>query len=179
MKINYVEGDVITPQHGNGPRILAHVVNNRGGFGAGVAKGIAETYPRSRDEYRKWHQGIMPGRSLKEPSFNLGQVQFVEIYDGLVIANMLCQNGYRSNINPVPFYYTAFELCFDRVLRYALKYGYEIHMPRVGCGLGGASWEMVEQSIVAVVGRRRKIPPIYVYDLPTTDSWAGRPKKKR
>lgn len=39
-----------------------------------------------------------------------------------------------------------------------------VHMPRIGCGLGGGNWEFVESLIVEYLCDRGV--PVTVYDLP-------------
>lgn len=158
-QINQVIGDVIIAQAGHYPKIIAHVVNDQGGFGAGVALGLAQTYPTVKRSYREWYCG-----NAAVP-FKLGEVQYVDVTSNLFIANMLCQKGYISDENPHPFNFLAFHQAFNNVLNLAYANGLSVHMPRVGSGLGGANWEEVYSDIADLYQTRDLLPELYIYRL--------------
>ena len=172
--IHYVKGDATAPQ-GEGPKIIAHVCNDRGGWGAGFVLAISKRWPEPEEAYRAWSKGRFkprPGYAIIGPqTFTLGSVQFVSVNLGLAVANMVAQRGYgpRGNEphktgdedpeNP-PLQYDALALCLNAVKHAALKLGASVHMPRIGCGLAGGKWEKVEPLIEKMLEGRE----VFVYD---------------
>jgi O-acetyl-ADP-ribose deacetylase (regulator of RNase III) len=74
---------------------------------------------------------------------------------------MIAQSGIGHMAGP-PLQYDALEICLTRVADFAKKYGFSVHMPRVGCGLGGGSWSKVEP----IIERALEGVDVTVYDLP-------------
>lgn len=165
-EINYVQGDATQPQ-GDGQKIVAHIVNDQGAWGRGFVLALSRRWPEPEDMYRMWCEvpTNLPwcqGEGLPK----LGNVQFVPVGTGLTVANMMAQRGWRQGPGaPRAVDYTALRLCLDKLGRGAVDTGASIHMPRIGCGLGGGEWSVVEEcvleSLVDVYGLT-----VTVYDLP-------------
>ncbi len=132
MPVAYKRGDAALANP-NRTTIIAHVVNDVGAWGRGFVIALAKRYPRARSDYRKgWS------------AFRLGEVQWV-FQDGVRIANMFAQ---RDVVGPKPrVRYGALQRCLTEVFELALDINAIIHMPRVGCGLGGGSWDVVKSII--------------------------------
>lgn len=139
MPISYELGDATEPSTG----VLVHVVNDRGGWGKGFVKAISARWSAPERRFRAWAKGRESG------AFELGQVQFVSISDHLFVANVLAQHGYRTKSNPVPLQYDALEQGLDAVALFARDRRLGVHMPRIGCGLAGGSWDRVEALIAS------------------------------
>lgn len=159
-EITYVVGDATDPI-GDGPRIIAHVVNDVGVWGAGFVRALSRRWPEPEAQYRrvfaesmeKW--GAFPG---------LDVVFQVKVGEGLHVANMIAQHGIRGRDNPHPLDYAALRRCLRTVGTGALLMGASVHMPRIGCGLAGGTWDRVEPLIVNHLCDRGV--PVAVYDLP-------------
>jgi len=152
MGLSYVVGDVIRPR-GDGTRILAHVCNDANGYGAGVALAIARRWPEAKSAYHAWH--------AKGENFALGMVQLVRLSDGIIVANMIAQHGYAYAGNPA-IQYPALHMCLSKVAKRAEELGAAIHIPRLGCGLAGGTWDKVEPIIMETMNDL----DVTVYDLP-------------
>ena len=61
--------------------MIVHVCNDIGGWGAGFVVAISRRWKAPEEAYRKWHAG-----KGEHPLFELGQVLFVDVADGLVVA---------------------------------------------------------------------------------------------
>lgn len=129
--IRYVVGDATRPL-GQGPRVIAHVVNTIGAWGAGFVVAVSRRWPEPERDYRE-----LDARPL-------GSVQFVSVGEGIVVANMIAQEGVGG---PRPLRYGALVRCLERVRDYALTHGASLHAPRLGCGLAGGRWQVVEPLI--------------------------------
>lgn len=147
--IEYVKGDATDPI-GSIYRssIIAHIVNNAGQWGAGFVLALSRRWRDPEAEYRK------------AGSLELGQVQFVPVGIGVTVAN-LCAQDNRSDVYP-PVRYDALRTCLKALARKAVESGASIHMPRIGCGIGGGKWNEVEK----IINEELKDIRVVVYDLP-------------
>ena len=153
MRINYVKGDATRPQ-GDGNKIICHICNDMGAWGAGFVLalskrwGYPEHFYRARQTYPLGHVDIL---SVDQDSE--GNV--------LYVANMIAQHGVRSNEqgNP-PIRYAALAKALSKVNDRAKAIGASLHMPRIGCGLAGGEWSAVEAILKEVV-----TVDVTVYDL--------------
>ena len=152
MGVSYVVGDATEPQ-GDGTRLIIHVCNDVGGFGSGFAGAVAKKWPQVREAYRAWH--------ARGDNFALGMVQLVKLPEGIVVANMIAQHGYSYADHPA-IQYPALHLCLTKVTRRAKEMRASVHMPRIGCGLAGGTWDKVERIILETMGDLE----VTVYDLP-------------
>lgn len=160
-EIEYVVGDATDPA-GEGRRIIAHIVNDRGWWGRGFVMAVSDHWPEVRREYQRFYQNA-DGES--SGSFRLGVVQFVPVGDGIEIANMIGQHGVRQQrYAPPPIRYEALRGCLLAVATHALERRASVHMPRIGCGLAGGTWDRVEPLIMEHLVKRGV--PVTVYDLP-------------
>jgi O-acetyl-ADP-ribose deacetylase (regulator of RNase III) len=140
--VQNTRGDATQPQ-GTGPRVIVHVVNDRGGWGKGFVLALSRRYPAAEQACRQWAAGGTPDA----PEFRLGAVQFVEVVPQLWVANVLAQQGFKSAENPVPLDYAALETGLRAVRVFAEQHSAAVHMPRIGSGLAGGSWERVARIV--------------------------------
>lgn len=168
----YLKGDATAPQ-GEGGKIIAHICNDAGGWGAGFVVAISRRWAEPESAYRRWARGEAQtgGLIIGSPTFQLGQVQFVSVGPKLAVANMVAQRGYgRSGTAPhrtddedesqPPIRYEALALCLKTVSNVAGHLGASVHMPRIGTGLAGGKWERIEPLISKMLEGR----DVYVYD---------------
>lgn len=148
--LKYVKGDLFSVKSG----IIAHCVNTKGAFGAGVAGQIAKLYPIARDSYmyRHCHGG----------GWKLGQIQLIKATDDLIIANIAGQDDFGTH--KVQVDYSALTIGLEQVFLYAEEKKVGVAMPKIGCGLAGGEWNVVEDIIVKLL---TKYPiEVTVYELP-------------
>jgi O-acetyl-ADP-ribose deacetylase (regulator of RNase III) len=74
-------------------------------------------------------------------------VQFVQVEPALWVANMIGQEGMGVKQGRPPIRYEAIEEGLRRVAAFASERGASVHMPRIGCGLAGGKWEVIEPII--------------------------------
>jgi O-acetyl-ADP-ribose deacetylase (regulator of RNase III) len=133
--IRYVMGDATRPP-GSEPRIIVHVCNDVGGWGKGFVTALSKRWTEPERRYRAWYRGDEP-----DLPFELGQIQVVEVEDALWVVNMLGQKGLRWSGGRPPIRYDAVRVGLSRVRELARKRGAAVHMPRIGCGLAGGTWD--------------------------------------
>jgi O-acetyl-ADP-ribose deacetylase (regulator of RNase III) len=146
--INYVNGDATRPV-GEGRKILAHICNDVGGWGAGIVTAISKRWLGPEQDYRS------------QAELKLGECRIIKVEQDLYVANMIAQCGYRSARNPVAVRYDALELCLGIVANWARDMEASLHIPRIGCGLGGGSWDKV----LPIVGETCVGLEVFVYDF--------------
>lgn len=158
IPIHYTVGDATMPST-SGHAIIAHVCNDIGGWGAGFVLALSKRWKQPEVQYRQWHRD---GTSASPP-FALGEVQFVHVSETTVVANMIGQHGIRGNGKLPPIRYEAVDRALGRVGEEALKMGAGVHMPRIGCGLAGGTWDRIEPLILSHLSNRGIA--VVVYDL--------------
>ncbi|WP_328941636.1 macro domain-containing protein [Streptomyces sp. NBC_00250] len=155
--ITYVQGDATAPR-GEGVRIIAHVCNDIGAWGRGFVLAISRRWPAPEAAFRQWH------RERERNDHGLGAAQFVRVEPELWVANLVGQRGIRTvRDTAVPVRYEAIDAALGLLADRATGLGASVHMPRIGCGLAGGSWERVEPLVV-----RRLVDrgiPVTVYDF--------------
>ncbi|MFC8721464.1 macro domain-containing protein [Kitasatospora sp. NPDC057198] len=154
--ITYLRGDATAPQ-GKGPRIIAHVCNDLGGWGKGFVLALSRRWPEPEAAFRRWH------RERAGNDFGLGALQLVQVGPQLWVANLVGQRGIRTGRSTgVPVRYEAIDAALAKLAPEARRLGASVHMPRIGCGLAGGKWERVEPLITARLTDRGV--PVTVYD---------------
>ncbi|MGM9335459.1 MULTISPECIES: macro domain-containing protein [Streptomyces] len=140
-EIAFVRGDATTPS-GKGPKIIAHVCNDIGGWGKGFVLALSRRWPEPERAYRAWH------RDRAHNDFGLGAVQLVQVDPRTWVANMVGQRGIRTGSKGVPVRYEAIDTALTGLAAHALDLGACVHMPRIGCGLAGGTWSRVEPLVI-------------------------------
>ncbi len=132
--ITYVTGDLL----GATQKVIVHGCNNRGVMGSGVARQIRARWPNVYEVYSLRHKVF---------GLELGDIVPVATLDDKIIVNAITQDGFgRDGQRYVD--YAAIERCFetinDRVDAWEVT---EVAMPRIGAGLGGGDWNVIESII--------------------------------
>lgn len=161
ISLQYVDGNALEPR-GAGVRMVCHIVPDRSYVwgGNGFAANVRRRFPNVQQEFREWAQGS--GRKLR-----LGNVHFAVAEDSMWIASMIAQHGFGASPTP-RLRYEALEQCLEQAAGKAREEGASVHMPRIGSGAAGGSWELIEELIIDKVVRSGI--PVTVYDLPPRSS---------
>jgi len=155
-EIDYIKGDATCPQ-AKGVKIIAHICNDRGGWGKGFVLAISRRWSKPEEAYRQWFS------ERNQNDFGLGAVQLVQVEEYVWVANMVAQHGMQGNSRTPPIRYEAVEECLGKVAQKAQELGASVHMPRIGCGLAGGKWELIEPLIKKTLCE--KGVPVTVYDF--------------
>lgn len=163
MPINYVIGDATYPI-GDGPKVIAHCVNDIGRFGSGFVLALNKRWQNPRRLYLKWAQaGITISPSGDRVPFELGQVQFVQVEPDLWVANVVGQHQ-TIRENPSPIRYEALRQGLKTVADFCDLQGASYVSPKLGSGLARGSWNLIEQIIQQEIANRGI--SVTVYELP-------------
>lgn len=134
--IKFVTGDATLPQ-GSSLRYILQIVNDEGKYGAGFSGALSKRWPKIETEYRQWWRE-------RYGNLNQGDIQIIQVLSDLVVINMVAQNGIVSKDNPTPINYDGLKSCLDKAGTEISKHNASVHIPRIGCGLGGGTWEKIE-----------------------------------
>lgn len=155
MNIDYKNGDATTPEN-KGNKIIVHVCNDIGAWGKGFVMAISKRWKEPERSYRDWFK--------TKDNFVLGQVQFIQVEDELWVANLIGQHQInKDEQGNAPIRYEAILSGLDKVGQYALENNMTVHMPRIGCGLAGGTWDKIEPIIQSTLTGRNI--PVTVYDF--------------
>ena len=108
--------------------------------------------------YRSWSKGD------QDLPFELGAVQFVQVEPLLWIANMVAQRGIYMKKDQPPIRYEALQSCLIKVRDEAQRIGASVHAPRIGAGLAGGRWSIIEGLIEETLCSAGV--DTFIYDLP-------------
>ncbi|MCL2424071.1 MAG: macro domain-containing protein [Micrococcales bacterium] len=153
-EVHYLRGDATNPM-AEGNKIIAHVCDDVGKWGKGFVLALFRHWPQPERAYSDWYRS--------KDGFALGEIQLVEVRDHLWVANMIGQHGIKRGSNGPPIRYPAVESCLEKVAAEALRLEASVHMPRIGCGLAGGTWDKIEPIILQTLAEQDV--EVYVYDL--------------
>jgi O-acetyl-ADP-ribose deacetylase (regulator of RNase III) len=161
--IRYITGDATQPT-GEGTKIITHVCNDIGAWGAGFVLALSNRWDEPEREYRK----------LKHAERQLGNVQLVCVEPDKYVANMIAQRGIMDTMKrgvldhgrEPAIRYDALKKCLEQVRNDAHTLNASVHMPRIGCGLAGGKWEKIEPIIMECLVDAGI--EVVVYDFPNT-----------
>lgn len=140
MDIVYKHGDATQPLH-DGNKIIVHVCNDVGGWGKGFVVAVSKRWKVPELRYREW--------AKQGEDFRLGEVQFVQVAPDTWVANVIGQRDVKPGKDGTPpVRYDAIRNGLDKVGLFASEIGASVHMPRIGCGLAGGTWNHIEPAIM-------------------------------
>jgi O-acetyl-ADP-ribose deacetylase (regulator of RNase III) len=152
--IEYIKGDLFDTDC----KYIAHGCNCQGVMGSGVAKTVRELYPecfKAYSNYCEKHHNLGPPQ---DSALLLGRI--VEWTDGDIhILNCFTQDYYGKNGDRFVSY-DAVERCFRAISNNNIP---EVAMPKIGAGLGGGDWTIIEAIINATLIRNGV--KVKVYEL--------------
>ena len=147
MKIKYHTGDLFATDI----KTIVHGCNAQGVMGSGVAKSIKENFPKAYEQYMKEYK--------LHSHLPLGSITAV-LCNGKIIVNAVTQEYYgRDDIKYVS--YDAVDDVMRKLNTFNDVYGItEIAMPKIGAGLGGGDWSVIEAIIESRLSQVQ--PSVYV-----------------
>jgi O-acetyl-ADP-ribose deacetylase (regulator of RNase III) len=139
-------------------RVIAHVVNDVGAWGAGFTAAL-DVYPLARISYYTWRRRKQttfrtPLHGPLQP-FGLGAACPAVVLEPSVayVVHLCAQQGLRGPYNPRPCRLDKLrEALLDAVRLFSpVMHSKGVHMPRIGTGLGGQPWDAVEAVVAEVL----------------------------
>ncbi|RYE91151.1 MAG: Appr-1-p processing protein [Myxococcales bacterium] len=130
--MEFLVGDVTRPA-GQGPKLLVHLCNDVGSWGQALDRSLDVRWSEPRTRYQTWHR----------EGLALGETQFVQVEPDITIVNLIGKHDVGPIGGVAPVRYEAIRAGLARVREAALEHSASVHMPRIGCGLAGGSWERI------------------------------------
>ena len=131
--IEYRKGDLLDVEEG----IIVHGCNAQGVMGSGVALAVKQKYPDVYKKYRYYYY---------ENELKLGTTQFNRINTNLWVVNAITQEFFGKDGKRYVNYAAICESMLE-VFDYARCLDLCVHFPKIGAGLGGGDWNIIEQLI--------------------------------
>lgn len=157
-RIHYLVGDATKPvsHHPNEVRYIMHCCNDKDAWGAGFVVALNRV---SKEPKRAYHQ-------MRK---KLGNISLAQVNDNTYVFNIVGQQGYgRKKKQYVK--YNALRKGFSSIakelteLQQSTKNTLSVHAPRLGAGLAGGEWAVIEQMIKEEIVEQGF--DVYIYDLP-------------
>lgn len=152
--ITYLKGDATKPI-GEGRKIIPHVVNDIGAWGAGFVLALSKRWPKTRKDYIDWYKN-------GGDAFALGKIHSTLVENGeILVVHMCAQHDVGlDELGKPPIRYDALENCLESIAKDANP-GDSIHGPRFGSGLSCGNWQTIEK----LINKHWKDIPVFIYDL--------------
>lgn len=159
-KITYIQGDATAPV-GDGQKIIVHVCNDIGGWGAGFVMALSKKWKTPEQVYRD------------KEIYTLGTYDLIRVEDDLSICNLIGQEGTISrpvgNFNMPPVRYVAIETALKKLANDLTSYDnpkhkLSVHMPMIGSGLAGGNWDIIEKIIETTLCSAGVSVTVYQFD---------------
>lgn len=151
MPIKYLIGDATYPI-GTGSKIIIHICNDIDKWGRGFVLAIS----------KRWKEPEIAYHNLRLCDRQLGEIQIIKVNPDIYVANMIAQHGIGLNKKGhPPIRYDALISCLQKINEFAIINNASIHAPRIGAGLAGGSWNIIEKIITETMPNLE----IYIYDL--------------
>jgi len=157
VSITYLRGDA-TATRGTDPKLLVQVVNDSAFTwgGGGFAAAVKRRWPSAQKSFTAQ---VAADRSL----LRLGSVVLCDLEVDTTLVSIVAQRGYGLSARP-RIRYGALREGLQGVFRIAKDRNASVHMPRIGTGLAGGSWPVVEEIVSEVLIRAGT--RVVVYDRP-------------
>jgi O-acetyl-ADP-ribose deacetylase (regulator of RNase III) len=155
--MNIIKQDITSVTRG----VIAHGCNCQGAFGSGVAGAIRRKWDKAYKSYMK-----AVSTAHNNGTRLLGSVDFVLLTDEpkLYVANIFSQQYFGADrkryADP-----EAIRQGMSTVFQFAEQNSLAIHTVKIGCGLGGVSWEDEVYPIMEQLETLFPIVPIYIYEF--------------
>lgn len=177
--IKYLKGDATVPRNsGTEATVICHCCNAFGGWGRGFVVPLGMKYPKAKNDYVDFCRPYQLSNVKRNDL--MGQVCLSKVDDNVYVANIIGQYYYSRNqrdfLNQAGVMPEFLPTKDRRLVNYesirmglrklvSLMNGTEfiVQMPKMGCGLAGGNWEIIEKIIVEELSVNNI--QVYVYEL--------------
>ena len=164
MKIEYIKGDLLESDC----HIIGHQVNCLGRMGSGIAAQIKKKWPKVYHEYTDfcvgdWDDGLLGKCQICMTGYNISPT-----YLPCFVANIFGQFEYGTDRRHTDYdaLKSGLIILFDFAQFFTSKERPMIvGLPKIGCGLAGGDWNVVEEMILGIIKERGYDFILRVYEL--------------
>lgn len=162
--IHFIQHDVTKTTYG----VVAHGCNCQGVMGSGVALAIRQRWPLVFQRYQSF---VAAYRKDHHPNMSglLGTQQIINVTEPLMpqnslfVANLFTQE-YFGRDGKAYADLTAIGRSLDATLAFCKGAQLPLYLPRIGCGLGGLSWDSQVGPLLAGLVEEYNVE-VFVCDL--------------
>jgi O-acetyl-ADP-ribose deacetylase (regulator of RNase III) len=137
--ITYCKGDLLNVDGG----VIVHGCNAQNVMGSGVALAIKRKYPLAFDVY------------VNAKNNYLGTYTSISVSDRLTIVNAITQEYYGNMHNVRYVSYDALANVMTHISKQ--KHWTDLHIPKIGAGLGGGNWNIISSIITECIGDHQTV----------------------
>jgi O-acetyl-ADP-ribose deacetylase (regulator of RNase III) len=150
-----LRGDASEP-FGAERKLLLQVVNDQAlVWGGGFAKQARKKWPQAQAHFRQWAYG--------RRNMRLGNMHSVSVREDLTLVSLVAQHGFGKASSGPKLRYGALFSALEKAAELASAQRATVHMPRIGTGEAGGSWNLIEGIIrETLISRGIKVT---IYDL--------------
>lgn len=145
--VNLVKEDLVPIMKDGKPKLIMHGCNMQGVMGAGFAQEVMKFAPHAYLDYSSWCKVNHKGNTMRP----IGSVR-VNQQHSVLFFHALTQEFYGTQKRMLNYGALAKACVFvnDYIHKneeHMRMFGYykELHMPKIGCGLAGGDWSIVEE----------------------------------
>jgi O-acetyl-ADP-ribose deacetylase (regulator of RNase III) len=151
--VKYIKDDILNTDY----KIIAHGVNCQNKMGSGVAKVLYTKYPKIKKIYHEFCKGKQP-HELLGTILATSQNPLKRVPIDPIVINCFTQLNFGYDGKKYVSYAAVLE-CFNEIDKKFTNC--KIAIPKIGAGLAGGDWEIIETIINLATPSLR----IYVYEL--------------
>jgi Zn-dependent peptidase ImmA (M78 family)/O-acetyl-ADP-ribose deacetylase (regulator of RNase III) len=134
--IRFMVGDASEP-FGADAKVLLQVVNDRASlWGGGFAKHCGKKWRSAQTKFREWAMG--------RGNLKLGNIHYAPVRPDLTLVSLVSQHGFAKASSGPRLRYGALFSALEKVAELATAKCATVHMPRIGTGEAGGSWNVIE-----------------------------------
>lgn len=168
-RIEYLRGDATKPRGGEN-KIIAFIINDKANsWGAGFAKAVQKKWPLVLEEFKHW-------KKVHREEFSLGNNFTANIESNVRAVMMISQHGYGPSKLPRIRYKALYE-SLSKLSYIAKTEKATVHMPRIGCGQAGGTWDVVSEMVEETLCSNGV--DVAIYDLPGNRKALARKKEEQ
>ena len=142
--IDILNDDILSNLNMNQKTVILHGCNCFHTMGSGIAKYLRAKFPVI--------YAVDLSTTIKGDKSKMGTFSTANINGNLAILNCYTQYNYGRE-KKLYANYIAIEECF-KAIAHIYDIGWEIRMPKIGCGLAGGDWNIVHNILVNTLGDR-------------------------
>src|SRR5579883_3172617 len=144
--LTFLRGDATRPR-GTGTKVIVQVVNDATANwgGSGFVQAVRRRWPHVQEDFRTW----VSEAGSRSPQ--LGSLRIADAEEGIHVASLVAQHGYGPS-STARIRYRALKEGLQALAAFCAERQATAHMPRIGCGQAGGSWDVVEELLHMTLG---------------------------
>lgn len=161
--IKYLSGDATIPfETDSAATVICHCCNAFGGWGRGFVVPLGMRFPKAKNDYVEFCTPYQESNDKRNEL--MGKVCLSKVGNKVFVANIIGQYFYSKNQRGIKdqvgvdsrflpidgrfVSYDSIRMGFRELVFLMNGIDFIVQMPKMGCGLAGGNWEIIEEIIV-------------------------------